>query len=95
MHPDPSTITQNIEEICYRIFKFNNYDIRTTEKTFLFVGHLILCLVGRAIQEFKIPTNYFFTFKSNILYNLKSMNSSVHKHVHHIQTKKLSAHEIK
>jgi len=36
-----------------------------------------------------------YSQKYNISYNLKSSNSSVHKHVHHNQTKKLHAHELK
>jgi len=51
-------------------------------------------VMGKAIHEFKIPTNYIHIF-SYITYNVKTMNSSVHKNVHHCQTTKFYAHEIK
>jgi len=58
----------------------------------LFVGHLIFVFfVGREIYKFKIASKYLF---SCITYNLKSMNSKVHEHVHRCKTTKFRAHEI-
>ena len=45
--------------------------------------------LGREIHKFKIPQKIFIHF-TYIAYNLKSTNSSVHKHVHHHQTMKIS-----
>ena len=50
--------------------------------------------VGMTIHEFKIPTKYLFTF-STISYNLKSTNSSVHKHFQLLSDHNFHAHEIK
>ena len=50
--------------------------------------------LGKAIYEFKFPTKYLkdqqFSFR-----NLKSMNSCVHEYVHHLQTTKFCANELK
>jgi len=62
-----------------------------TVKSFIFDGYLISWL-GQSMT--KISMQFLFTlviFK----YNMKSMNSSVHKHTHHRRTTKFSAYEIK
>jgi len=51
-------------------------------------------IVGRTIQNFKIPIKYLLTLVL-FFYNLKSTYSSVHEHVHGRQTTKFIAHEIK
>jgi len=48
--------------------------------------------MGSAIHEFKIPQIIYSLY---IAYNMKSMNSSAHEHVHCRQTTKFHAHEIK
>jgi len=49
-------------------------------KSFLFIGHLIFCFSFNL--GIKDPNKIFIHF-SYIVYNLKSMNSSVHEHFHH------------
>ena len=45
--------------------------------------------MGRAIQEFKIPTKYFNLLFSNIVYSFNFMNSTVHEQMlpHHLMWK--------
>ena len=50
--------------------------------------------MGKAIHEFKILRNYLIHF-SNVAFNLKSTNSSVHEHIQCHQTMKFCVHEIK
>ena len=57
-------------------------------------SHAASILPCQLWQLSKISKKYFYHF-SNIENDMKSMNSSVHKHVHHRQTTKCCAYEIK
>ena len=67
-----------------------------TVNSFIFVGHLILCIswVG---QSMDLSSNDMLIHFNNIAYtcNLKSTNSSVHEHVQCCQTTIFRAHTIK
>ena len=50
--------------------------------------------LSTTVYQFNIQMKYLFTFVIFYKY-LSSMIASVHKHVNHFQTTKLSAHEVK
>ena len=75
------------EEECYLIRSY-------CEIIFIHWKFNFVFFMGRAIHKFKIPTKYLFTILSYIGYNLKSMNSCLHEHVHHHHTTKFLANEM-
>ena len=85
-HGNTDTEVQRTEKVyswtCHRL-KVHTMAIQTqrTERVYNWTCHL------------KFPTKILIHF-SYIAYNLKSMNSCVHKHVHRHQTTKCCAHEM-
>ena len=68
---------------------------RNTVKSFLFVGHLILCisLVGQSTYLRSQRNVDFFLIVACLIWN--STNLNVREHVHHYQNTKFHAQEIK
>ena len=76
----------NLTSVCEVIFLYFIVLFIYTEKSFVFVGHLILCtlyFMGWATHEFKIPTKNFkketFYFLKLKIYKFKCPSSSNHK----------------